>query len=76
MQKTIALEATTKTSKGINPRKGKGKWKVSENLEEEQSCKMKENSILEKVALAVEAKREKQMKREWRKREEQTKIEK
>lgn len=43
--------------------KDKGKRKVFEDYEGDKSCKMKENTILEKVDLEADAKREQWMKR-------------
>ena len=53
---------------GSKPAQDKGKKMIVENLEVEQSYKFKEDSLIEKVALAVEAKRQQHIKRvQWRK---------
>ena len=60
---TVAVEVSI-------PMHDKGKRKIAENPETEQSYKMRANPILEKAALAAEANREQRLKRvEQRKRE-------
>lgn len=62
LQITTTQEATTRVAVGSYPMQDKGKKKIYENLEEEKSCKMREDSIMDKIDLIAEEKREKEIK--------------
>lgn len=75
LQGSTPQEATTIAAVRKKPAHEKGKRKIVESVEVEKSYKFKENPLVERVALEIDAKRRQRERRVERKKREKKRLE-